>query len=112
MAAIPVHLCCDRLGGAWEEDSKTVLLSRYGASVQCSHPANPANAWKSSDLTRAKKPKCASPGNAPRIVTLFGSGWSFWIATISGDWTGPRLKKRDRQARPERRDCIPIEAPQ
>ncbi|MBZ5661732.1 MAG: PilZ domain-containing protein [Acidobacteriia bacterium] len=40
-AAIPVHLCCDRLGGAWEEDSKTVLLSRYGASVQCSHPAKP-----------------------------------------------------------------------
>lgn len=41
VAAIPVHLCCDRLGGAWEEDSKTVLLSRYGASVQCSHPAKP-----------------------------------------------------------------------
>jgi hypothetical protein len=40
-AAIPVRLCCDRLGGAWEEDSKTVLLSRYGASVQCSHPAKP-----------------------------------------------------------------------
>jgi hypothetical protein len=37
-AAIPVHLCCDRLGGAWEGDSKTVLLSRYGASLQCSHP--------------------------------------------------------------------------
>jgi hypothetical protein len=40
-AAIPVRLCCERLGGAWEEDSKTVLLSRYGASVQCSHPAKP-----------------------------------------------------------------------
>ena len=40
-ACIPVRLCCERLGGAWEEDSKTVLLSRYGASVQCSHPAKP-----------------------------------------------------------------------
>jgi hypothetical protein len=40
-ASIPVHLCCDKLGGAWEEDSKTVLLSRYGASVQCNHPAKP-----------------------------------------------------------------------
>jgi len=40
-ASIAVHLCCERLGGAWEEDSKTVLLSRYGASVQCSHPAKP-----------------------------------------------------------------------
>src|SRR6266852_5069500 len=40
-ASIPVHLRCDKLGGAWEEDSKTVLLSRYGASVQCSHAAKP-----------------------------------------------------------------------
>jgi PilZ domain len=40
-AAIPVRLSCERLGGAWEEDSNTVLLSRYGASVQCNHPAKP-----------------------------------------------------------------------
>jgi PilZ domain len=40
-ASIPVRLSCDRIGGAWEEDGKTVLLSRYGASVQCSHPAKP-----------------------------------------------------------------------
>lgn len=40
-AAIPVRLCCDKLGGSWEEDSKTVLLSRYGASVQCTHRAKP-----------------------------------------------------------------------
>jgi PilZ domain len=40
-ATIPVRLCCNRLGGAWQEESKTVLLSRYGASVQCSHPAKP-----------------------------------------------------------------------
>jgi PilZ domain len=40
-AAIPVRLSCEKLGASWEEDSKTVLLSRYGASVQCSHPAKP-----------------------------------------------------------------------
>ncbi len=40
-ATIPVQLVCDRLGGAWEEDSKTVLLSRFGASIQCRHPAKP-----------------------------------------------------------------------
>jgi len=38
-ASIPVRLSCEKLGGAWAEDSKTVLLSRYGASVQCTHPA-------------------------------------------------------------------------
>jgi PilZ domain len=41
VAAIPVRVTCERLGGAWVEDSKTVLLSRYGASVQCNHPARP-----------------------------------------------------------------------
>jgi hypothetical protein len=40
-ASIAVRLCCDRIGGTWEEDTETVLLSRYGASVRCSHPAKP-----------------------------------------------------------------------
>jgi hypothetical protein len=40
-ASIPVRLCCDKLGGAWEEDTETVLLSRHGASVQCRHLAKP-----------------------------------------------------------------------
>jgi hypothetical protein len=39
--SIAVRLCCDKIGGAWEEDAETVLLSRYGASIQCSHPAKP-----------------------------------------------------------------------
>jgi hypothetical protein len=40
-ASVAVRLCCDKIGGAWEEDTETVLLSRYGASVQCRHPAKP-----------------------------------------------------------------------
>jgi hypothetical protein len=42
-ASIAVQLTSDRLGGAWEESTVTVLLSRYGASVQCSHPARPGD---------------------------------------------------------------------
>ena len=38
-ASIAVRLCSDKLGSAWEEDTETVLLSQYGASVRCSHPA-------------------------------------------------------------------------
>jgi hypothetical protein len=38
-AAIPVHLSSERLGGAWEEDTETVLVSRYGALVRCKHSA-------------------------------------------------------------------------
>ena len=27
------------MGSAWEEDTETVLVSRYGALVRCKHPA-------------------------------------------------------------------------
>lgn len=40
-ASIPVLLSSEKLGGAWEESTETVLLSRYGASVRCSHAAKP-----------------------------------------------------------------------
>ena len=36
-----MRLSCDKLGGAWEEDTETVLLSRYGASLRCGHPTKP-----------------------------------------------------------------------
>jgi len=39
VASIPVRLCCDKLGSAWEEETQTLLLSRHGASVRCGHPA-------------------------------------------------------------------------
>jgi hypothetical protein len=41
IATIPVRIGSDRLGGAWEEDAQTVLLSRCGASVSCRHAAKP-----------------------------------------------------------------------
>jgi hypothetical protein len=39
VATIAVRLSSERLGGAWEEDTETVLVSRYGALVRCKHPA-------------------------------------------------------------------------
>lgn len=38
-AAIPVRLTSDKMGGTWEEETETVLVSRYGALVRCKHPA-------------------------------------------------------------------------
>ncbi len=38
-AAIAVRLSSERLGGSWEEDTETVLVSRYGALVRCKHGA-------------------------------------------------------------------------
>jgi hypothetical protein len=40
-AAVAVRLCSDNPGASWEEDTETVLLSRYGASLRCSRPADP-----------------------------------------------------------------------
>lgn len=39
VATIPVRLSSEKLGSAWEEDTETVLVSRYGALVRCKHPA-------------------------------------------------------------------------
>jgi hypothetical protein len=41
VATIAVHLSSERLGGAWEEDTETVLVSQYGALVRCQHAAKP-----------------------------------------------------------------------
>jgi hypothetical protein len=41
VASIPVRLCCDKLGSAWEEETQTVLLSRHGASLRCGHHTKP-----------------------------------------------------------------------
>ncbi len=39
VATIPVRLSSEKIGAAWEEDTETVLVSRYGALVRCKHPA-------------------------------------------------------------------------
>ncbi len=35
--SIPVRLCREELGRAWEEETETRLLSRHGASLECQH---------------------------------------------------------------------------
>lgn len=41
VASIAVRLSSDKPGEAWEEDTETLLVSRYGALVRCSHPTKP-----------------------------------------------------------------------
>jgi hypothetical protein len=43
VAAIPVRLISDKLGGSWEEDTETVLVSRFGALMRCKHSAKPGD---------------------------------------------------------------------
>jgi hypothetical protein len=39
VATIAVKLSSEKIGGAWEEDTVTVLVSQYGALVRCKHAA-------------------------------------------------------------------------
>jgi hypothetical protein len=39
VATIAVRLSSEKIGGAWEEDTETVLVSQYGALVRCKHAA-------------------------------------------------------------------------
>jgi hypothetical protein len=41
VASIAVHLSSHKPGEAWEEDTETLLVSRYGALLRCSHPTKP-----------------------------------------------------------------------
>jgi len=36
--SIPVQLRCEEPGGAWEEETQTKQISRYGALLKCQHP--------------------------------------------------------------------------
>lgn len=41
VASIAVRLSFHKPGEDWEEDTETLLVSRYGALVRCSHPTKP-----------------------------------------------------------------------
>lgn len=36
-AEIPVRLRCEKLGHGWEEETRTQVLSRFGAMLECAH---------------------------------------------------------------------------
>ncbi len=36
-AAIPLRICSGKVGNQWEEQTKTYVLSRHGALVECEH---------------------------------------------------------------------------
>ncbi|MGH9679566.1 MAG: PilZ domain-containing protein [Candidatus Acidiferrales bacterium] len=83
-ASIPVHISCQKLGGFWEEDSKTVLLSRYGASVQCSHTAKPGECLQIERFDTGQKAQARvawqrpSENESVRIGVEFLNCDNFW----------------------------------
>jgi hypothetical protein len=83
-ASVAVRLCCDKLGGAWEEDTETVLLSRYGASLRCSRPADPRASLQIVRLDTGQKAQARVAWQRPagnegsRIGVEFEDCDNFW----------------------------------
>jgi hypothetical protein len=84
VATIAVRLSSEKLGGAWEEDTETVLVSRYGALVRCKHPAK---AGETIQLLRADTGERTlarvawqrpSGGDDVRIGVEFVASENFW----------------------------------
>jgi len=87
VAAIAVRLSSEKLGGAWEEDTETVLVSRYGALVRCKHAPK---AGETLHVIRAdtgekavarvawQRPSGNSGGEDIRIGVEFVSCENFW----------------------------------
>jgi hypothetical protein len=83
-ASVAVRLCWDKLGGAWEEDTETVLLSRYGASLRCSRPADPRASLQIVRLDTGQKTQARVAWQRPagnegsRIGVEFEGCDNFW----------------------------------
>ena len=83
-ASIAVRLCCDKLGGTWEENTETVVLSRYGASLRCSRPADPRASLEIIRLDTGQKAQAKVAWQRPagnegsRIGVEFEGCDNFW----------------------------------
>jgi len=86
VAAIAVHLTSQRPGESWEEDTETLLLSRHGALVRCSHAAKPGQTLEMtrSDTGRKVQARVAwqrNPGpekDGARLGVEFVACENFW----------------------------------
>jgi hypothetical protein len=87
VATIAVRLSSEKLGGAWEEDTETVLVSRYGALVRCKHAAKAGDTLhviradtgeKALARVAWQRPSGNSGGEDVRIGVEFVGCENFW----------------------------------
>lgn len=84
VASIAVRLSCEKLGNSWEEDTRTELLSRHGAALQCSHPTKPGEAVQLERLDTGQKVNArvawhrSSESAGIRIGVEFVNCENFW----------------------------------
>ena len=83
-ATIPVKLVSEKIGGAWEENTETVLLSRHGAMVRCRHAAKPGDTihMRREDTGQETDARVAwqrvSPNDEVRVGVEFTACENFW----------------------------------
>jgi hypothetical protein len=98
-AAIAVRLSSERLGGTWEENTETVLLSQYGASVRCRHSAKPGETLEIVRSDTGEKAQARVAWQRPtgddevRIGVEFVACENFWGL----DWGVVEESRRDIQ---------------
>jgi hypothetical protein len=84
VASIPVKLVSEKFGGAWEEETETVLVSRYGALVRCNHAAKAGETlhFKRADTGQEVLARVAwqrpSAGDDLRVGVEFVACENFW----------------------------------
>ena len=89
IANIPIKLSSDKLGQSWEEYAVTSMVSRHGASVECSHPVETGDQVLVDRQDRAGQVRArvawrqAKAGDRWEIGLEFVSTENFWDV----DWT-------------------------
>jgi hypothetical protein len=84
IAKIPVTISSERIGGAWKENTETVLLSRHGAMVLCKHAAKSGETvhLKREDTGQETDARVAwqrsSTNNEVRVGVEFVASENFW----------------------------------
>ncbi len=88
-ASIHVRLCGENSDGAWEEETKTVLLSRHGASLVCHRPVKPGEPLQFQRIDTGEKAQARVAWQTPlgeegvRMAVEFVGCDNFWGL----DWT-------------------------
>ena len=84
IATIPVTISSQKIGGAWKENTETVLLSQHGAMVLCKHAAKSGDTLhlKRDDTGQETDARVAwqrtSTNNEVRVGVEFTAHDNFW----------------------------------
>jgi len=77
VTTIPVRLRSEKLGRSWEEDTRTCVISRYGASLSCGHSVEVGDQLVLHRLDRETSVRARAVWRQPRPGGQFEVGLEF-----------------------------------